>query len=519
MPAQVRQAPPRQGGNGTTRNSVAAPPKAPVVKPPVRTGQTAPSPSGGPRSGVGQPGGNQPSVKQSPANPPVKPPSVKQPGTGGQAAAGPSRAPVRGSGPSVKAPGPSKGSLVPASSVKAPGSTKGSLVPGGSTTRNNVPRANGSVRSPFIRNRATDPSTTGSGGPTKQPPVKASDPGPSRSNQPSNIKQPPVRTNGNIPLASTRSPLKTGGLGSSQPPIRNASGQPGVTGDPGAPLGTGAQPVGVGGGFVAGQIKGANAAVGVSVGFGGTWAGSCWNSCWEPCSTWWNGCFSNRGWSSCWPSWCGWHSCWSWGWCGWGWNWWWGWDCWPRYRYWDTCWSYWQRYWYGYWGAPVATYVASDWVVADSIPLQTYRAMNNAELGDLYLRSGDAKAAISAYQMHLEEHPSDSLARRALGLALLSDGRAAEAAESIAAAYATDPGLADRPFTTGAFASAEEFRTNLELASAYANRVKDAPAWLMVAALLQADGNAVQAEMMLDRAVNAGLVQEISVPLRRALRG
>lgn len=164
------------------------------------------------------------------------------------------------------------------------------------------------------------------------------------------------------------------------------------------------------------------------------------------------------------------------------------------------------------------TYVSTNWV-ADDGPARVVRPLTNAELGDVYLRNGDAQAAIAAYRMHLDEFPSDAFAVRSLGMALLAEGRAGEASEQIDAAYRSNPGLADQPVQPGIFPSGDEFRVNLELATAYANRVKDAPSWLTVAVLLQADGNAAQAEMMLDRAVAGGMAEEVSVPLRRALRG
>lgn len=267
--------------------------------------------------------------------------------------------------------------------------------------------------------------------------------------------------------------------------------------------------------------------IGVAVGIGGVaigigidpfcWADPCWSS-WNSCWGWWGSC-----WNDCWWGGWGWgwgSSCWSW--CSWPWHCSWsGWGCWdscwwPRWCWgWNWCWD---PYWPSYaWGP---AYVSTNWVVADAVaPAAPYRALTNAELGDTYLRAGDAQAAIAAYRMHLDQYPSDAVVIRSLGLALLTEGRADEAAESIDAAYRTDPTLASQPVNTGMFQSPDEFRINLELATAYANRARSAPAWLTVSVLLQGDGNAVQAEMMLDRAVAAGLAQEVSVPLRQVLRG
>lgn len=158
---------------------------------------------------------------------------------------------------------------------------------------------------------------------------------------------------------------------------------------------------------------------------------------------------------------------------------------------------------------------STSWRVADEPPA---RALTNAELGDLYLRTGDAAAAIAAYRLHLDAYPSDAMVRRSLGVALLSAGRADEAVEEIASAYAGGPWLADEPIRPEAFAQGtDDLALNIELASAYANRVKSAPAWLTAAVLLQGGGRGDMALLMLDRADEAGLDAEVSGRLRAAL--
>lgn len=167
---------------------------------------------------------------------------------------------------------------------------------------------------------------------------------------------------------------------------------------------------------------------------------------------------------------------------------------------------------------PVATYVSWRWSVQEPVIAAPARVLTGAELGDIYLRTGDTQAAIAAYTGHLESFPSDAPVRRSLGLALLSGGRVDEAAESILQAYASAPWLADEPVNPDAFArGAEDLALNIELASAYANRVGSAPAWLLVAVLVQANGRLDLGLLMLDRADEAGLDPAVSVPLRRAL--
>lgn len=168
---------------------------------------------------------------------------------------------------------------------------------------------------------------------------------------------------------------------------------------------------------------------------------------------------------------------------------------------------------------PVATYVSWRWSGYEPpVDLTSTRVLSGAELGDIYLRTGDAQAAIAAYQEHLASFPSDAPVRRSLGLALLCAGRAEEAAESVLQAYTVAPWLADEPISPGAFAQgAEDLVLNIELASAYANRVKSAPGWLLVGVLMQANGQGDLGVLMLDRADGAGLDPGVSSPLRAAM--
>lgn len=147
----------------------------------------------------------------------------------------------------------------------------------------------------------------------------------------------------------------------------------------------------------------------------------------------------------------------------------------------------------------------------------SYRTLTDVETGDMYLRIGEADAAITAYQAHLEKLPNDPPVMRSLGLALLAAGRAGEAVEWIDAAYATDPALAGHPVGAGVFGADDEFRSNLELAGAYANRVKTAPAWLTLAVLFQAGGRTQDAGIMIGRAAASGLDAAVADRFRLAL--
>lgn len=141
------------------------------------------------------------------------------------------------------------------------------------------------------------------------------------------------------------------------------------------------------------------------------------------------------------------------------------------------------------------------------------------ELGDTYLQAGDPDAAIRAYNAHLRQYPGDENAMRGLGLALLEARKTPEGVAILAAAYRANPALADDPLPVDIYArGADTFRRNLQRVSVYANRVNSASAWLVLAAMMQAEGRPIPARSMMERAKKAGLEPAVADRMTAALR-
>jgi tetratricopeptide (TPR) repeat protein len=141
------------------------------------------------------------------------------------------------------------------------------------------------------------------------------------------------------------------------------------------------------------------------------------------------------------------------------------------------------------------------------------------ELGDTYLRAGDARAAVKEYKTYLKQYPGDEDTTRALGLALLELGQTTEGVAVIATAYKAEPLLAGSPVPPDVYRDGDEgMRRNLQKVSIYANRVKSPEAWLTIVVLMQAQGRNDLARSMLDRALGAGLDRGVFDRMSEALR-
>lgn len=171
---------------------------------------------------------------------------------------------------------------------------------------------------------------------------------------------------------------------------------------------------------------------------------------------------------------------------------------------------------YGFYSQPdpAIAYIPPPPPVTEAVTPST-----NRELGDTYLRGGDARAAIKAYQAHLKQYPGDEEAMRALGLALIDAGQTAEGVAMIAMAYRAEPLLADRAIAPNAFRDgAAGLARDVAKVSIYANRVRADSAWLALAVLIQAQGRDNVARMMVERAKGAGLESGVADRLFSALR-
>lgn len=183
---------------------------------------------------------------------------------------------------------------------------------------------------------------------------------------------------------------------------------------------------------------------------------------------------------------------------------------------------------YGYWYRTRSRYAQIDGVYierseperqpdADQEPQDP---PTEAETGAYYLRRGKPAEAVLRFRKHLAQEPGDTDAMRGLAIALLVDGRFAEGHAMMAMAYRENPALADDPIDpTHYFGRARDFERATHRCTIQANRSRLGGAFLTVAVLMQAGGNADGAVRVVGKARGAGLEVEVADALQRALGG
>lgn len=138
---------------------------------------------------------------------------------------------------------------------------------------------------------------------------------------------------------------------------------------------------------------------------------------------------------------------------------------------------------------------------------RTPRSPRDEALGALRRMSpADAVTVLTPY---VAAHPSDHVAQRALGLALLGAGRATDAYAVMRAAYVADPALAATPVSAGAIPS-RATSDWLQRAVGDARRLNSGSAWLTAATLAHAARRLDDAERMIKNAKAAGLESTIA---------
>ncbi|HYE62429.1 MAG TPA: hypothetical protein VD997_10565 [Phycisphaerales bacterium] len=141
---------------------------------------------------------------------------------------------------------------------------------------------------------------------------------------------------------------------------------------------------------------------------------------------------------------------------------------------------------------------ASTTTAALKLPLLT-----TSEAPRVQLTDANAEASL---REHVKANPDDFRARRDLALAELNFHRPADAARTIAAAYASDPLLAREPMNLAALGLDDTTSRSLAtLAHNTAIRANTSDTWLLVIVLRQAQGQLVQAIAACDKAEKAGL--------------
>jgi hypothetical protein len=140
------------------------------------------------------------------------------------------------------------------------------------------------------------------------------------------------------------------------------------------------------------------------------------------------------------------------------------------------------------------------------------------ELGDTYMKLGDAASATRVYGEHVQHHPGDVQAVRNLGFALIESGEVQQGTEQVERAYRIDPALAANSFDRQLLRDPVEFQASLDRVTTFAAQSQGRPeagaAWLTVSVLMQADGRIEPARSALEKAKEAGLNDKVVESMR-----
>jgi len=155
---------------------------------------------------------------------------------------------------------------------------------------------------------------------------------------------------------------------------------------------------------------------------------------------------------------------------------------------------------------------ADQSAMPEAIPLSAL------EVARLEMSIGQPDVAVDAYRAHLSEYPSDWVAVRELGIAMIRVGDRGDGIALINYAYSLEPSLAYDALSASVFEdSAELMRDAVIDAVGWGHRNPSASVWLTVAVLMQAEGRDGPALRMIERAEGYGLDSFVASEMRSAL--
>jgi hypothetical protein len=148
---------------------------------------------------------------------------------------------------------------------------------------------------------------------------------------------------------------------------------------------------------------------------------------------------------------------------------------------------------------------ADQGAMPEAIPLSAI------EVARLEMSLGETAVAVDAYRAHLREYPSDWLAVRELGIAMLRSGDRGDGIAMVSYAYSMDPTLAYDTVVMSVFENSDRIlRDEVIDTVGWGHRNPSASAWLTVAMLMQSEGRDGPALRMIERAEEYGLDPEIA---------
>jgi len=155
---------------------------------------------------------------------------------------------------------------------------------------------------------------------------------------------------------------------------------------------------------------------------------------------------------------------------------------------------------------------------ADTQAMPEAMPLSALEVARLEMSIGETDGAIEAYRSHLSEYPSDWLAIRELGLAMIRVGNRGDGIAMIGYAYSMDPTLAYDAVPVSLFEESDKLLRDAVIGSVgWGHRNPSASGWLSVAVLMQAEGRDGPALRMIERAVEYGLDSAVAEEMTKAL--
>ncbi len=140
------------------------------------------------------------------------------------------------------------------------------------------------------------------------------------------------------------------------------------------------------------------------------------------------------------------------------------------------------------------------------------------EVARLEMSIGDPGVAVDAYRAHLSEYPSDWIAVRELGLAMIRLGDRGDGVSLVSYAYSMDPTLAYEPVPGSLFEQSDRLLRDAVIdVVGWGHRNPSSSAWLTVAVLMQAEGRDGPGLRMVDRAQDYGLDPAVADAMRSAM--
>lgn len=157
-------------------------------------------------------------------------------------------------------------------------------------------------------------------------------------------------------------------------------------------------------------------------------------------------------------------------------------------------------------------------VPMDSETMPEAVPLSALEVARLEMSIGESGIAIDAYRAHLSEYPSDWVAVRELGIAMIRRGDRGDGISLVSYAYSMDPSLALDAVPSSLFEYSDRLMRDAVIdIVGWGHRNPSSSVWLTVAVLMQAEGRDGPGLRMIERSEGYGLDPAVASEMYNAL--